>query len=205
MAPLIASVLGICTIQDISFCLSLHVSWRIAKPNLIVLSAHVSHFAKSGESLCLGSLPCGPSPIPSCPPCFRTGHLSTPPPHDQGVTGGGCADDQRPKALRFTSRRQREVLKQLLRHLPPKYFGLIQFALGLPSASTRGQGGDSEAIVHTPTLAKGMASGHCLDSAWAYAILMKEDFSGIARAYSSRTKGEKPLGRFWGEGTTWVE
>lgn len=59
--------------------------------------------------------------------------------------------------------------------------------------------------MHTPALAKGRVSGHCLDSAWAYAILMKEDFSGIARAYSSRTKGEKPLGRFWGEGTPWVE
>lgn len=56
------------------------------------------------------------------------------------MTGGGCADDQRPKALRFTSRPQREMLKQLLRHLPPKYFGLIQFALGLPSASMEGPG-----------------------------------------------------------------
>lgn len=138
MAPLIASVLGVCTIRDISFCLSLRVRWQIAKHSLIVLSAHVSHFTKSGESLCLALLPCGSSPIPSCPPCFSTGHLSTPPPHDQGVTGGGNADDQRIRALRFGQ--QCEMLKQLLRHLPPKYFSLIQFALGLTSASMEGAG-----------------------------------------------------------------
>lgn len=89
--------------SDISrFCLVLHINWQTTKDNLIVLSAHVSYFTKSSESLCLRSLTYGPSPIPSCPSCFIRGHFIGSSSSYQGVTeGGGCTDDKRTRALRF--------------------------------------------------------------------------------------------------------